>query len=139
VDDLQNGDYTAAVTSAVMLVAKPLKGVAMVSKAVKAEGKVAKELSTAKSVTSRPSGFRKKTVQGAWNDAAQGSKKGSKACPTCAKDAEVLPGRGTRDWDVDHQPKWKDRDLAGKTREEVLDEYNRDVRLRCPTCNRGDN
>src|SRR6185295_2390285 len=78
-------------------------------------------------------------VQGAWDDAAPGSKSGSKACPTCGKDADVAPGDGRRDWEVDHQPKWKDRDLTGKTRQEVLDGYNEDVRLRCPSCKRSDN
>ena len=40
---------------------------------------------------------------------------------------------------VDHQPTWKDRDLSGMDRKQVLDEYNKDVRLRCPGCNRADN
>ena len=55
-------------------------------------------------VTKRPSSFRKKTVQDAWDNAAPGSKPGSKACPTCGKDVDVAPGQGRRDWDVDHQP-----------------------------------
>jgi len=87
----------------------------------------------------RPSKFRKKTVQDAWDDAAPGSKLGPKACPTCNKDADVAPGQGHRDWDVDHQPKWKDRDLSGMDRKQILDEFNKDVRLRCPSCNRADN
>ena len=93
----------------------------------------------AKGVTNRPSSFRKKTVQDSWDNAADGSKSGTKACPTCGKDVEVAPGQGRRDWDVDHQPKWKDRDLGGMDRKQVLDEYNKDVRLRCPGCNRSDN
>ncbi|MDX3775728.1 RHS repeat-associated core domain-containing protein [Chromatiaceae bacterium AAb-1] len=92
-----------------------------------------------KDVTKRPSGFRKKTVQNAWDNAVDGSKSGSKACPTCGKDVDVAPGMGRRDWDVDHQPKWKDRELKGMDRKQVLDEYNKDVRLRCPSCNRSDN
>ena len=95
--------------------------------------------SAAKDVTKRPSGFRKETVQDAWDNAAPGAKPGSQACPNCAKDGDVAPGQGRRDWDIDHQPKWKDRDLSDKTRKEVLDEYNKDVRLRCPSCNRSDN
>jgi RHS repeat-associated protein len=91
------------------------------------------------SIAKRPSSFRKKTVQDAWDNAAEGSKPGAKACPTCGKDVEVAPGKGRRDWDVDHQPKWKDRDLSGKDRKQVLDEYNKNVRLRCPSCNRSDN
>ena len=92
-----------------------------------------------KDVTKRPSSFRKKTVQDAWDNAAEGSRPGTKACPTCGKDVEVAPGQGRRDWDVDHQPKWKDRDLRGMDRKQVLDEYNKNVRLRCPGCNRSDN
>lgn len=90
-------------------------------------------------VAKRPSGFRKQTVQDAWDDAADGSKQGTKVCPTCTKEVEVAPGQGRRDWDVDHQPKWSDRDLSGMDRKQVLDEYNKDVRLRCPSCNRSDN
>nr|WP_246839071.1 GH-E family nuclease [Leptospira wolffii] len=45
---------------------------------------------------------------------------------------------GPDGWDVDHNPKWKDRE-KGSTRKEVLDNYNKDVRLRCKVCNRRDN
>jgi RHS repeat-associated protein len=90
-------------------------------------------------VAARPSGFRKGTVQDAWENAAAGAAAGSKACPTCAKDVTVAPGKGRRDWDVDHQPKWKDRQLDGLDRKGVLDLYNKDTRLRCPNCNRSDN
>ncbi len=93
----------------------------------------------AEDVTKRPSNFRKETIQDSWDNAANGGKPGTKACPTCEKDVEVAPGQGPRDWDIDHQPKWKDRDLSGMDRKEVLDEYNKDVRLRCPGCNRSDN
>lgn len=88
-----------------------------------------------KSVTKRPSGFRKQTVQDAWDKAAPGSKPGTKACPTCGKDVTVAPGKGRRDWDVDHQPAWSKRDLPS-TRKEVLDNYNTGTRLECPGCNR---
>jgi RHS repeat-associated protein len=89
-------------------------------------------------VTRRPRSVRKKTVQDGWDNAASGSKPGSnKACPSCGKDVEVAPGQGPRDWDVDHQPPWSQRDLEGMTRQEVLDEYNRGTRLECPSCNRG--
>lgn len=90
-------------------------------------------------VTRRPSSFRKQTVQDAWDNATPGSRPGTRSCPTCARDVEVRPGQGRRDWDVDHQPKWRDRDLSGMDRRQVLDEYNRGVRLRCPSCNRSDN
>lgn len=87
-------------------------------------------------VTKRPSGFRKQTVQDAWDNAAPGSRPDTRACPTCKKDVEVAPGQGHRDWDVDHQPAWSERDLSGMTRKEVLDNYNQGTRLECPSCNR---
>jgi len=87
-------------------------------------------------VDSRPSGFRKQTVEDAWDKAADGSQPGTKACPTCGKDVTVTPGEGARDWDVDHQPPWSSRDLSSMTRDEVLNEYNSGTRLECPSCNR---
>jgi RHS repeat-associated protein len=86
-------------------------------------------------ITKRPSGFRKKTVQDAWDDAADGPT-GGKRCPTCGEEVEVPPGEGPRDWDIDHQPPWSQRDLTERTRKEILDEYNRGTRLECPHCNR---
>jgi RHS repeat-associated protein len=100
----------------------------------------------AKAVAATPVGkrptthLRKGTVQDVWDKATPGSTPGSKACSTCGKDVQVAPGSGTkRDWDADHFPKWKDRDLSGKTWPDVLNEYNKDLRLRCITCNRADN
>lgn len=90
----------------------------------------------AANVAKRPSGFRKHTVQNAWDDAASGSQAGTKACPTCGKDVKVAPGQGRRDWDVDHQPPWSKRDHTDMTRKEVLDDYNTGTRLECPGCNR---
>lgn len=90
-------------------------------------------------VTRRPGSFRKATVRNAWDSAAPGPT-GGKVCPTCGKEVQVPPGKGTakapRDWDVDHQPPWATRDLTGKTRQEVLDDYNTGTRLECPSCNR---
>jgi filamentous hemagglutinin len=90
-------------------------------------------------VANRPGGFRKGTVQGAWDSAAEGPTSG-RLCPTCSKEVKVPPGKGTReqprDWDVDHQPPWSTRDQTGRTRKEVLDDYNTGTRLECPTCNR---
>ncbi|MBO2953162.1 HNH/ENDO VII family nuclease [Burkholderia pseudomallei] len=86
-------------------------------------------------VNLRP-GFRKQTVQDAWDKAADGSQSNTKACPTCGKDVAVPPGQGRRDWDVDHQPPWSTRDLSGMTRDQVIDEYNKGTRLECPSCNR---
>jgi len=95
--------------------------------------------STPGASTKRPSGFRKGTVQEAWDNATE-SPSGGKSCPTCKKEVTTPPGQGTRekprDWDVDHQPPWKGRDLSGKTRQEVLDEFNQGTRLECPSCNR---
>jgi filamentous hemagglutinin len=88
-------------------------------------------------VTRRPGSFRKKTLQEAWDNAPDGSG-GGKSCPTCDREINVRPGEkgNRRDWDADHQPPWSKRDLSGKTRKEVLDEYNDGVRLECPSCNR---
>ncbi|MFL9881514.1 hemagglutinin repeat-containing protein [Paraburkholderia agricolaris] len=87
-------------------------------------------------VNSRPSGFRKQTIQDAWDKASDGSQPDTKACPTCGRDVAVAPGQGPRDWDVDHQPPWSTRDTSDMTRSEVIDEYNKDTRLECPGCNR---
>lgn len=88
----------------------------------------------------RPKNFRKKTLQDSWDNASQGSLPGTKACPKCGKDVAVPPNEGTpRDWDNHHDPKWKDRDLTGKNRKEVLDDFNKGTSLLCPGCNRSDN
>jgi len=89
-------------------------------------------------VTKRPTRARKKTLQDAWDDAEDGEA-GGKLCPDCGDEVNVPPGEGSRDWDLDHEPKWKDRDLEGLDRPGVLDEYNKGTRLRCPFCNRSDN
>ena len=103
------------------------------------EGAAAAEAGVTSEVTKRPSTFRKKTVQDAWDNAATGSQPGTKRCSTCPKDVKVAPGTGKRDWDVDHKRKWKNRDLKGMDRKQVLDEFNTDTRLRCHHCNRSDN
>ncbi|WP_246182668.1 hemagglutinin repeat-containing protein [Pandoraea pneumonica] len=86
--------------------------------------------------TARPKRFRKKTIEDAWSDAPVGSNSSTKACPTCGKDVEVAPGNGPRDWDIDHQPPWSQRDHSEKTRKEILDNFNEGTRLECPGCNR---
>jgi RHS repeat-associated protein len=85
--------------------------------------------------TRRPSSFRKGTIQDAWDNAAD-AQNGSKACPTCGKGVSVRPGQGPRDWDIDHQPPWSQRDHTGLTRKQILDDYNSGTRLECPHCNR---
>lgn len=64
---------------------------------------------------------------------------GGKLCPTCGNEVKSKPGEKNKDWDNDHSPPWRDRELSGKDRKGVLDEYNRDTRLRCVGCNRSDN
>jgi RHS repeat-associated protein len=91
-----------------------------------------------KDVTQRPSRVRKGTEQANWDNAEDGED-GGKRCPTCDREVKSKPGEKNKDWDNDHIEKWKNRDLRGKNRKEVLDEYNRDTRLRCVNCNRSDN
>jgi RHS repeat-associated protein len=90
-------------------------------------------------LTSRSS-LRQGTVQDAWDNAASGSNSG-RLCPTCGKEVKVDPRSGeARDWDVDHQPKWTDRQFSpDTTRPQVIDNYQQGTRLRCPSCNRSDN
>lgn len=45
----------------------------------------------ANNITKRPSSFRKKTVQDAWDNAASGTKQKTRSCPTCGKDVEIPP------------------------------------------------
>jgi RHS repeat-associated protein len=102
------------------------------------EGANSEEGEGKKDVTKRPSRVRKGTEQGNWDNAEDGES-GGKLCPTCGKEVKSKPGEKNKDWDNDHVEKWKDRDLKGKDRKGVLDEYNRDTRLRCVGCNRSDN
>jgi len=89
-------------------------------------------------VTKRPSRVRKGTEQGNWDNAQDGAQ-GGKVCPTYGTEVMSKPGSKAKDWDNDHTPPWRDRDLRGRTRGQVLEEYNRDTRLRCVACNRSDN
>ncbi|WP_456049267.1 GH-E family nuclease [Acinetobacter halotolerans] len=109
-------------TSDLLAMSFVIRGAA--SKVLKSEvddvAKAVGKKDAAENVTKRPSSFRKQTVHDSWNNAADGSKVGTKACPTCDKDVDVAPGQGRRDWDVDHQPKWKDRDLRDMNRSKCL-------------------
>jgi RHS repeat-associated protein len=91
-------------------------------------------------VTRRPSSFRKGTVNESWNNAPDGPN-GGKLCPTCGAEVHGQPGVAPRrgNWDIDHNPKWGERNLEGLDRKGVLDNYNSDTRLRCVPCNRADN
>jgi RHS repeat-associated protein len=89
--------------------------------------------------TSR-SKLRKSTKQKAWDNATD-HQDGGKACPTCGKQVDVDPNSGqARDWDVNHDPKWSEREFApDATRQDVIDNYQEGTELECPTCNRADN
>ena len=89
-------------------------------------------------VTKRPSRVRKGTEQANWDNAEDGQT-GGKICSTCDNEVHSKPGEKYKDWDNDHDPAWRNRDLTGKTRKEVLDDYNSGTRLRCVGCNRADN
>ena len=134
----ETGSVGAATKEAIKGAINPLGKLKRAAKAGKAtKNAVQKVAKTDPKITTRPSSFRKKTIQDSWDKASPGKKPGAKACPTCGKDVHVAPGQGRRDWDVDHQPPWSKRDLSGmKTRKEVLDEYNKGTRLECPSCNR---
>jgi RHS repeat-associated protein len=89
-------------------------------------------------VTKRPSRVRRGTERENWDNAENGPT-GGKNCPTCGKEVTSPPNTTHKDWQNDHDPKWKDRDLSGKSRHEVLNEYNQGTRLRCTPCNLSDN
>jgi hypothetical protein len=62
----------------------------------------------------RPSNFRVKTIRDNWDNAEDGSQPNTKKCPTCGNDVEGNPHLGEKrngpnGWDVDHQPKWKEK------------------------------
>ncbi len=96
----------------------------------------------ASSATARRPKPRKSTLQRDWDNAEPGPN-GGRLCPTCEQEVTVPPGSGQpRDWDNSHlDPPWDERkkllEESGAPRKEVLDEYNRDTQLECPTCNRG--
>jgi hypothetical protein len=90
--------------------------------------------------------FRKSTDHKAWDEAKNGSKPGTKQCPTCKKDitGKKDPKTGRRDYDLDHTKEtWstrkKDLQKKGASHKEVNDEYQKDVRVQCPRCNRSHN
>ena len=91
--------------------------------------------------TDRPSGFRKSTVENAWDAAKDGSKPNTKQCPTCGKDVHGNPhnreNRNTKDgWDVSHNPSWNNRDKNHANRKELINDFNSGTGLECRHCNR---
>jgi RHS repeat-associated protein len=93
--------------------------------------------------------FRKPTLTDAESTAPR-NEDGEMVCPTCGK---VIPDKVTvdtkngpverRGYDLDHNPTWAERVQKLRatnpppTRKQVLDEYNRNVRVQCPECNQG--
>ncbi|GEM_PF-4459076 len=140
-------DNADAVDGAISIVGSgAASGIAMSAESattVRVNTKTGVEAPATNDVTKRPTSFRKATVKNAWDEAANGSTANTKQYPTCPAEVKGNPyageNRGGIDgWDVDHQPKWSDR-VKGATRKEVLDDYNKGVRLRCRSCNRADN
>jgi len=91
-------------------------------------------------LTSRGS-WRRDTLSDAWDSAPVGPT-GGRLCITCGTEVSVAPGTGVlRDWHGSHYPSWTNRYFpADFTRRQVLDNYQRGVRVECPSCNmRGQN
>ena len=98
-------------------------------------GAVLRGTNTPGQLTSRGS-FRIGTQQSMWENAADGPT-GGRLCPSCGTEVRVAPGSGPRDWDGSHNPSWTNRAFPPDvTRSEVLDNYQRDTFLECPTCSR---
>ncbi|HEX9062034.1 MAG TPA: GH-E family nuclease [Clostridia bacterium] len=111
------------------------------------ESKIADGAKNNDSLYSR-GGFRKSARQNAV-DSAPRNTSGEMICPTCGEEIpativqDTVKGLRTRvGYDLDHYPDtWAERVQAlmggetPPTRKEVLDEYNRDLRVQCPECN----
>ena len=94
--------------------------------------------------------WRKSTIVDA-EAQAKAANNGDLLCATCGKDVSekiIVETRNgpieRRGYDLDHYPEtWEKRVENMKsrpvepTRKDVLDEYNRDVRVQCPGCNQG--
>ncbi|WP_185247220.1 GH-E family nuclease [Chryseobacterium bernardetii] len=133
----------AAVGTTGLVIAKRVLNSEDKKKDAKTNGEKSEKADKKDKVNKRPSGFRKKTVENNWDDAENGTEDNTKKCPDCGVNVKGNPHKKEKrntdeGWDVDHQPKWKDR-APKETRKEVLDDYNDRTRLRCRTCNRSDN
>lgn len=96
--------------------------------------------------------FRKSTVKDNWKTAPTGINKSTRKCPTCGKSVgttktKKVGGKRQYVWESDHTgATWAQRKAYMQSREkatgvkytrkEVLDEYNRNTRLQCSSCNR---
>jgi RHS repeat-associated protein len=91
-------------------------------------------------LASRPA-FWVETEHHAWRAAADGPN-GTKLCPTCDTKITGTKIRGVRDFDLDHyvqtwaQLKIELSRIPGLTRRQVIEAYQRNVRVQCPGCNR---
>ncbi len=107
------------------------------AKGAAAEGETAPEVASASapdpSISKRPSGFRKPTIEEAWSRAADGPT-GGKLCPSCGKEVHLRS-----EWDMSHDPAWTKRPYQQDftTRQQYLNDYNAGVFLECRYCNRG--
>ena len=99
-------------------------------------GRTLRGTNEAGQVTSRGS-WRRATVDRNWEGAEPGPT-GGRLCPTCKAEVRVAPRSGQpRDWDINHDPPWTKREFSPNvTRKEVLDNYQEDTWLECPSCNR---
>lgn len=104
--------------------------------------KTVKKKSAVKSIFEPRPKFRKTTTENAIKNAGK-NPDGSMACPTCEKRMTGEKVSGKRDFDLDHHPAtWAERKKRMKAlspqpdRKTVRDEYQKDVRVQCPDCNR---
>jgi hypothetical protein len=88
--------------------------------------------------------FRKGTSDEVESALTPGAEDNTYVCPTCSRSLPVRNPDGSRGYDKDHEGRsWAERLLdlkeKGAERGEVRDEYQKGIRGRCPSCNRGDN
>jgi hypothetical protein len=112
------------------------------------------EAKTSSKEERRPA-VKKKTLQKEWDEAKDHPDgDGSKSCPTCKNKVKVDPSKKQkgekRDWDHSHEDKntWSKQKQEIKKREaegnpmsskEKSENYQKDAKLECPSCNRSNN